>query len=75
MDVANARLELLWAFGSDSMNQFTEYYKELRPLWDLAIAQRFAYSFEGWNKNFQEKNRMKDQINWFVKQAFNSIVK
>jgi aminoglycoside phosphotransferase (APT) family kinase protein len=49
-DVANARLEVLWAFGLEAMNGFTGCYKTLMPAldfgdlpyWDLGAALRPA---------------------------------
>ncbi len=46
-DVANSRLEILWALGRDAMERFTQHYQSLAPLditdlplWDLCAALR-----------------------------------
>ena len=46
-DLANSRLEILWAFGDDAMHDFTRRYAALTPIdgsnlpyWDLYAALR-----------------------------------
>lgn len=46
-DLANSRLEILWAFGADAMQSFTRHYTALSPIdltrlphWDLYAALR-----------------------------------
>ncbi len=53
-DLANARLELLWAFGWDAMRDFTRMYLHAARVddasllyWDLFAALVFASNFEG----------------------------
>ncbi|MBE0338234.1 hypothetical protein [Paenibacillus sp. 23TSA30-6] len=49
-DLANGRLEMLWAFGIDAMNDFTREYKTVMPAvdftnlpyWDFYAALRPA---------------------------------
>lgn len=54
-DLANARLEILWAYGMDAMQRFTEAYLAHKrmdtrdlPLWDLAAALRPIGRMEAW---------------------------
>ena len=55
-DVANARLEILWAIGTEAMHRFTEEYRSMMPnvdftylpLWDLYAALRPVSSISGW---------------------------
>ena len=54
-DVANARLELLWAAGPAAMRDFTAHYQALTgcdlaalPAWDLAAVLRHAGGIAGW---------------------------
>lgn len=55
-DVANARLELLWAFGIEAMAEFTRRYESSAthvdftdlPYWDLWADRRLAGRTAGW---------------------------
>jgi aminoglycoside phosphotransferase (APT) family kinase protein len=73
-DVANSRLELLWAFGDDTMRQFTERYQTMTtldctdlPYWDLCAALR-AMKFPLWAGDAEQI--MRERYRWFVAQAF-----
>ncbi len=55
VDVAIARLDLLWAFGLEAMRAFTRRYAALSgldlhdlPLWDLDAALRPVFNLEEW---------------------------
>lgn len=77
-DVANSRLEILWTFGSDAMNHFTQQYRMIMPTidftnlpyWDLYAALRLASNLSQWGLDDVTEKRMRDRHQWFVKQAF-----
>jgi aminoglycoside phosphotransferase (APT) family kinase protein len=76
-DVANSRLELLWAFGSDALRQFTANYRALTtldftdlPYWDLCAALRPAGKLAGWGLDAATEQRMRAAHHLFVAQAF-----
>ncbi len=79
-DLANSRLEILWAFGREAMERFTEHYISITPLdftnlpyWDLCAALRPASKIAEWagddliEKNMREGHRM------FITQAFERL--
>lgn len=80
-DVANARLELLWAFGPDAMHAFTEQYRALMPqvdvadlhYHDLVAALRPAGRLSQWGLDEQTKHTMRARHKWFVNQALNGL--
>ncbi|KAJ1555474.1 hypothetical protein HK405_001554 [Cladochytrium tenue] len=55
-DLANARLEILWAFGREAMEEFTRRYRALQqsidysglPAWDLCAAMRPVGKLSNW---------------------------
>jgi aminoglycoside phosphotransferase (APT) family kinase protein len=54
-DVANARLELVWALGVEAMEEFTHRYREATdvdltdlPLWDLRAERRLGARMTDW---------------------------
>ncbi len=78
-DVANGRLELLWAFGIDAMQRFTERYQAMTaldwadiPYWDLCAALRAA-NFPAWAGDEERERAMRERYNWFVAQALQYI--
>ena len=78
-DVANARLELLWAFGSDAMQLFTHEYRALTaldftdlPYWELCAALRLASNFGEWASAAAART-MRERHRWFVDQAFEQL--
>jgi aminoglycoside phosphotransferase (APT) family kinase protein len=79
-DVANSRLELLWAFGKDAMQQFTEQYQALNPLdfsnlpyWELWAALRAAFQLGDWAADASAEAKMRAAHHWFVAQAFEKL--
>ncbi|HBZ82264.1 MULTISPECIES: phosphotransferase family protein [Brevibacillus] len=76
-DVGNARLELLWAFGSEAMDTFTAFYRERMPdldytdlaYWDLYAALRPASSLGNWGLDQATEQRMRERHKQFVQQA------
>jgi aminoglycoside phosphotransferase (APT) family kinase protein len=76
-DVANSRLEILWAFGSAAMQQFTAQYQALTtldfanlPYWDLWAALRPATKLAEWGLDARTEQAMRDGLRGFIAQAF-----
>jgi aminoglycoside phosphotransferase (APT) family kinase protein len=79
-DVANSRLEMLWAFGIDAMQSFTHQYQAMTaidfthlPYWDLSAALRSASQFAGWAADDATKKTMQERHRWFIAQAFKKL--
>ena len=75
-DLANARLEFLWAYGIDAMTTFTESYLRQTdvvatdlPIWDLEAALRATGAISGWELEASKLARMSDELEWFVARA------
>jgi aminoglycoside phosphotransferase (APT) family kinase protein len=76
-DVANARLELLWAFGGDAMEDFTRHYRSgMRAVdftdlayWDLFADLRLAPQLSAWGLEPAAEEVMRDQHRLFAAQA------
>lgn len=79
-DIANSRLELLWAFGCEAMQRFTEEYQALRaldwanlPLWDLWAALRPIGKMDDWDDDPQARQTRHERHHWFVAQALERL--
>ncbi|MDQ6418865.1 phosphotransferase [Paenibacillus sp. LHD-117] len=80
-DVANARLEILWAYGEDASKAFTARYQELMstlsyvnlPYWDLTAALRPASRLSEWGLDGETERRMWERHKRFVQQALANI--
>lgn len=79
-DVANCRLEILWAFGIDAMQMFTHQYQSLTtidftnlPYWDLRAALRPASQFATWAPDELTEKTMRERFSWFIAQAFEKL--
>jgi aminoglycoside phosphotransferase (APT) family kinase protein len=79
-DVANSRLEILWAFGIEAMQSFTHHYQSMTPVdftnlpyWDLYAALRRIYQIAGWGLDEMTEKAMRERLRWFVSQAFLNI--
>lgn len=75
-DVANARLEILWALGAAAMESFTGFYLAARPVdvvalphWDLCAALRLGSRFADWAVDEATEKTMRERLQWFVHQA------
>ncbi len=75
-DVANTRLELLWAYGEDPMWAFTRAYADAAPLdaarlalWDLWAALRPAGRLSSWGLDATTEARMRTRHARFVDAA------
>ncbi len=79
-DIANSRLELLWAFGIDAMQNFTYHYQSLAeidfanlPYWELYAALRRIPQIAGWGLDDITEKAMRERLRWFVAQAFKNL--
>jgi aminoglycoside phosphotransferase (APT) family kinase protein len=75
-DLANSRLELLWAAGVGAMEQFTRQYQSLAsvdltnlPYWDLCAALRPAKNMAAWGLDDHGERSMREGLHWFIRQA------
>jgi aminoglycoside phosphotransferase (APT) family kinase protein len=82
-DLANARLELLWAYGMEAMRSFTEGYQaEMQnvdfsdlPYWDLFAALRPMNQISTWGLEAEKLAKMQKELAWFAEQAFQKLGK
>jgi len=79
-DVANSRLEILWAFGVDAMKCFTHQYQSMTtidftylPYWDLCAALRPIAQIAQWGLDATTEKTMRERHRWFVTQAFEKL--
>jgi len=79
-DVANSRLELLWAFGPEAMQHFTQQYQAMAaidftnlPYWDLYAALRPIAQISQWGLDETTERTMREQHAWFTTQAFEKL--
>jgi aminoglycoside phosphotransferase (APT) family kinase protein len=79
-DIANSRLEILWAFGIDAMHHFTRQYQSLTtidftnlPYWDLFAALRPASQFAAWAPDELTEKTMRERHTWFIAQALKKL--
>ncbi|MCA0454229.1 MAG: phosphotransferase [Chloroflexi bacterium] len=79
-DVAITRLEMLWAFGQEAMEQFTRTYQTLAslddrnlPYWDLCAALRPAGKLSSWITDSTVRHSLREKHHVFVEQAISKI--
>ena len=79
-DVANSRLEILWAFGVEAMDSFIEQYQAMMsidftylPYWDLCAALRPVAQIAQWGLDDATEKIMRERHRWFVAQAFERL--
>jgi aminoglycoside phosphotransferase (APT) family kinase protein len=79
-DLANSRLEILWAFGTDAMQRFTDLYQSMTtidfaqlPYWDLCAALRPIAQLAQWGLDASTEKTMRARHRWFVVQALDRI--
>ncbi len=79
-DVANGRLEILWAFGIEAMQRFTQQYQSMTtidfthlPYWDLCAALRRVAQIAQWGLDDTTERTMRERHRWFVSQAFEKL--
>lgn len=80
MDLGNARLELLWAFGPEAMDAFTRHYQAASdidfghlPCWDLYAALRPAGRLGSWGLAPEVERTMRARHRQFVEQALDRL--
>jgi aminoglycoside phosphotransferase (APT) family kinase protein len=79
-DLGNTRLEMLWAYGEDAMQRFTDHYQSVTatdithlPYWDLCAALRPASKISEWAANDGVEKRMRERHRAFITQAFKKL--
>jgi aminoglycoside phosphotransferase (APT) family kinase protein len=79
-DVANSRLEMLWAVGIDAMRRFTHLYQSLTdidfsnlPYWELYTALIRNSQIAEWGLDYITETTMRERLRWFVAQAFEML--
>lgn len=79
-DLGNSRLEVMWAFGIDAMDAFTQYYASMTatdvtnlPYWDLCAALRPAFRIAEWAGDVVTEQRMRAGHRLFITQAFDKL--
>lgn len=75
-DIANTRLELLWADGEATMEVFTTQYGAYNPIdmtnlpaWDLCVALRAAANLAGWGLAPLVETEMRQRLDRFTDAA------
>lgn len=75
-DLANTRLEILWAFGVDAMQEFTRQYQALAavdlanlPYWDLCAALKPIAQIDAWTDDVTTRQTMRAGLRAFIDQA------
>lgn len=76
-DMANTRLEILWAWGLEAINSFTTAYQNLNPqvnyrslpVWDLVAALRPTGKLGNWGLDVSTEERFRQRHRWFVQAA------
>jgi aminoglycoside phosphotransferase (APT) family kinase protein len=79
-DLANSRLEILWAFGINAMQSFTRQYQSMTaidfanlPYWDLCVALRRIDQIGLWGLDEMGEREMRERHRWFVEEAFERL--
>ena len=79
-DVANSRLEILWAFGIEAMQSFTRQYRSMAaidfrdlPYWDLYSALWSISQISRWGLDEITERTMRERHRWFVARAFERL--
>ncbi|HEX8036415.1 MAG TPA: phosphotransferase [Ktedonobacterales bacterium] len=79
-DVGNCRLEILWAFGVEAMQSFTQQYQATTdieftnlPYWDLCAALRLISGIGEWVADEPTERAMRERLHWFIAQALDRL--
>ncbi len=79
-DLANTRLELLWAQGVPAMDGFTKHYCSITDIdlssllyWDLWVALRKTNQLSEWGLDALTEQRMKSGLAVFTQQALKGL--
>jgi aminoglycoside phosphotransferase (APT) family kinase protein len=80
-DLANSRLEVLWAYGIEAMQSFTKQYRSVAridftdlPYWDLCAALRPAFRIAEWAGGEAKEKMMRERHRWFVTRAMEADI-
>jgi aminoglycoside phosphotransferase (APT) family kinase protein len=76
-DLANTRLELLWALGTEAMEEFTHEYGSVVPAvdfadlpdWDRWAGLRVEPRIAEWGLDADNEQTMRTQLDWFLGRA------
>lgn len=81
-DLANSRLEIMWALGRGAMQLFTSAYlaaapidTQLLPDWELYAALKPALKLSSWGLDPAAEAAMRGGLRWFVGQAIAQIAR
>lgn len=79
-DLANARLETLFFYGPEAMDELTRRYRASSgldlaalPCWDLCAALRPAGRMAGWGLDARTEETLRARHGWFVRQALGGL--
>lgn len=84
-DLANSRLEMLWALGVDAMHDFTHQVESLvqhtsapinfthLPVWDLWAGLRTGANIASWGLEAASERIMRERHSWFLNQAIERL--
>lgn len=79
-DLAQTRLELLWAYGKKALEAFSDVYLTRNPIdttalpyWDIWAALRPIQVFAGWAENEAAARRLQARHTWFMRQALDAL--
>jgi aminoglycoside phosphotransferase (APT) family kinase protein len=79
-DIANSRLEILWACGMEAMQRFTDQYRSMTsidfihlPYWDLCAALRPVAQIAQWGLDDITERTMREGHRLFVTQALEKL--
>ncbi|MEO8396744.1 MAG: phosphotransferase, partial [Chloroflexota bacterium] len=83
LDLGNSRLEILWAFGEEAMERFTDHYQAALPsldfahlpYWDLCAALRPASRIGEWAGDAITERKMRVGHKQFITQAFDALAR
>ena len=76
-DLGNGRLEVLFAFGEDGMNEFTDVYRTAMPeldyadlpRWDLFAVRRLVPEIPKWGLDPTKDEELRRMGEWFAARA------
>ena len=79
-DLANSRLEVLWAYGVKAMQRFTDHYRSQSsinianlPYWDLYAALETIHKIGTWGLDPKAEEKMRARQHWFTSRALEGI--
>lgn len=80
-DLAGARVELLWRYGAEAMERFTDAYvgstdRDLArlPYWELLVSGGGLASMGNWGLEPADEARMRERGTWFFEAAASQVI-